>query len=286
MKKNSLCLDILMLLGLLIVASVSAQQTEAEEQNTQNEVFSDILPDSYLQDFNGDGQIRILAFGDSLTRGVGDFAEAHQDITIATSPSSEAGYPLRVEGYLGVSVDNGGVPGERLTDEGLPRLASTIRGYAPDVVIISGGSNDAIIRVRPSVYFRSVQAMVNISQALGARVLLLTTPPSCCERAGLKLFTDSYDSEMRLLAGINSVALVDIEQAYENSCNGNAECFLLNLPEGLHPNIEGYDVMGEMVAGSLLGIDMLSSAGQQLFAEALALDPTSLKTVPNPEPTE
>jgi len=56
---------------------------------------------------NNDGKILLMAFGDSITAGVGDGPGAEN------FPRPPAGYPLRLQSLLGLPVVNDGDPGER-----------------------------------------------------------------------------------------------------------------------------------------------------------------------------
>src|SRR5262245_10977105 len=88
-----------------------------------------------LEDLNQDGKILLLAFGDSITAGVGDWADAED------FPRPLAGYPLRLQNLLGLQVINDGIPGEK-TPTGLRRLGRDLGTFSPDFVIILEGTND------------------------------------------------------------------------------------------------------------------------------------------------
>lgn len=240
-----------------------------------------IVETGILEDKNGSGFLEVIAFGDSITRGVGDFISAGQHIEGTTHPTVEAGYPLRLEALLKVSISNKGIPGERLSTQGLSRFASQIPGLRPDIVIISGGSNDAIDLISTRKYFRAVQTMVNIALASGVQPMLVTAPPTCCDRAFFNTQIQNYDHELRLIAKVNDIPIADVNRAYQNTCQVK-QCHLLNLPEGLHPNILGYDVMGEVIAAKLLGVDIFVPDGAKTLEDALNLQEGSVITQPDP----
>lgn len=75
----------------------------------------------------------IIAFGDSLTVGVG-----------ATPNES---YPSTLANLTGLTAINSGVSGEK-TNEGLKRLPSALNETQPDLVILIEGGND-ILQQRP-----------------------------------------------------------------------------------------------------------------------------------------
>ncbi|MCC6220982.1 MAG: hypothetical protein IT291_07060 [Deltaproteobacteria bacterium] len=244
-------------------------------------VNRDYLLNSNIADYNSDGALTFAAFGDSITRGVGD-TYAVGDTVHKTDPIDvgEAGYPLRVETVMGINVFNLGDPGETLSEEGLVRFAEKIPNLRPDIVFIGGGSNDAFSWISESDFFRSAQTMINIARASGSFPILHSTPPSCCEHSGIATFTEGYNRQLETLAAVNDLPFSNVNKGFTNTCK-SSKCYLLNLPEGLHPNIEGYDVMGEVVMASLLNIDLFAPNGPQSLELALNLPPGSVKTVPD-----
>ena len=70
--------------------------------------------ETLLVDRNGDESVSILAFGDSLTYGVGDGSAPGKVVEEPSRANSPAGYPKRIQNLSGVRVSNSGVPGEQL----------------------------------------------------------------------------------------------------------------------------------------------------------------------------
>ena len=264
----------------LLYFVIDASQLQAQEETTTSE--PQMISDPIIRDVNGNGIIDIIAFGDSITRGVGDFTRTGEDVTEPSRPQGEAGYPLRVENFLHVSVQNRGVPGEVLFSEGLPRFALLIPASRPDFVVLSGGTNDAIHFTTDSEYSRAVQTMLNIAYAVGTVPIIATVTPVCCEHSGTRPFIESYNNILRGLAHTNNTDIADISHAYENTCRGEEECHLLNLPEGEHPNTAGYDVSGEVVTAKFLNIDIFAPDGPLLLSQAIGVAATDIKTVPDP----
>ena len=247
-----------------------------------NGISSSTIENSFLTDRNNNGLIDIVAFGDSLTRGTGDFTGSNETIFSAHQPSTEeAGYPLRLELLLEMSVENRGVPGEVLVDEGIFRFARLIPQINPDIVVIGGGANDSIFLVTGFEYFRSVQAMINIAQAGGTLPVLITISPVCCNFITKQPFIDVFNEQLIKLHVSNEVPLAPITRAFDSVCPMRSNCPLLNLPEGLHPNSRGYDLMGEIVASTLLDINLLTEDGQREYQDALNLTEGSIITVPD-----
>lgn len=265
-----------------------ATSTLAIAQDTQTVTAQDVTPtttvSSMLYDRNGDGEIKILAFGDSITRGVGDFVEAGEEVFSASHVEEEAGYPLRIEHYLNVAVHNQGIPGERLLRDGLGRAIGLLTSTNPDIVVVLEGANDSIDRVSKGSYVRSLQILVNIASMYGTEPVIATIPPSCRDHSSLQPIINSYNEEIRYLVTSNGLVSADVYKAFSNTCDIN-NCYLMNLPEGLHPNIEGYDVIGEVITSALLNIDIFAPTGAQLLEQALNLTAGSIKTIPDPVTT-
>jgi lysophospholipase L1-like esterase len=245
-----------------------------------------VVASSLLQDNNGDGFVTLAAFGDSITRGEGDFISPNSSVDDAPNQNArEAGYPLRIEAHLGLPVSNWGDPGEDLITLGKPRFINLVTRHRPDLVIIAEGSNDARIPASPGEYGRALQSMVNVARALGTKPVVSTIIPPCCNHSFLSRFIETYNQEVKLIAAVNDIPMADPDHAFRNTCNvGN--CNLLNRPEGLHPNINGYDVMGEAMIAALLNINLFAPDGPTLLGQALGIDPLSIRTVPDPLPAQ
>ena len=150
-----------------------AEEEMPEEPEGPSEVD---LSQSLLFDMNGDGIVTVDAFGDSITRGVGDFAGAGEFVESVFDPVGEAGYPLRTELFLNIPIGNLGDPGERLTTQGMFRFAAQIPSRRPDIVVLSGGSNDGFERIDGGDFERAVQTMINIAKASGVQPVIMTSP--------------------------------------------------------------------------------------------------------------
>src|SRR5258708_3878496 len=115
---------------------------------------------------------QILAFGDSLTAGLG--------------LPAEAAFPSRLEARLkaegvGLHVVNAGVSGDT-TAGGLARLDWALADK-PDIVILELGANDALRGIEPAMVRANLDAMIGKIQASGAKLLLMgmRAPPNWCE---------------------------------------------------------------------------------------------------------
>ncbi|GAA4899229.1 arylesterase [Ferrimonas pelagia] len=100
----------------------------------------------------------VLAFGDSLTAGVG------------ATPGGD--YPNQLAELTGLSVVNAGLSGE-LAVQGKARLPGLLAQVQPDLVLLMSGGND-FLRDRPRAQVRADLAeMIEQAQASGALVVLI-----------------------------------------------------------------------------------------------------------------
>jgi lysophospholipase L1-like esterase len=205
------------------------------------------------EDVNGDGSIQILTFGDSITYGVGDGERSGDYIEELAGIGKPRGYPLRLSKVAGWQVSNAGIPGEQLLQGGVQRYPDAIVGSDVDVVVVMEGVNDAVQRVEAAEYRAAMQRIINVTRAEGKNMLLVTLPPTTGLRESLAPYTNLYSSIIRDIASLNDVAVADLEKRFQTDCPELSSCALYNIPEGLHPNTSGYDVVAEVIRAGLTG---------------------------------
>lgn len=103
----------------------------------------------------------ILAFGDSLTAGVG--------------VSRDASYPSVLQEMTSLTVINAGVSGET-TNQGLARLTAQLEKHAPELLVLLEGGNDMLRKKDISRMQRNLQQMVSLALENNTQVLLLAVP--------------------------------------------------------------------------------------------------------------
>jgi acyl-CoA thioesterase-1 len=170
----------------------------------------------------------ILAFGDSLTAGLGLPADA------AFPARLEA--RLKAEGKL-VHVVNGGVSGDT-TAGGRARLDWALQDK-PDIVILELGANDALRGIDPAVTRANLAAMIARIQASGAKLLLV----------GMRAPANFGDDYQRAFERIYpELARAHEVPLYPFFLEGVAMDPKLNQPDGIHPNEQGVAVLVDHIA--------------------------------------
>jgi lysophospholipase L1-like esterase len=203
-----------------------------------------------LEDLNRDGTIFVIAFGDSITRGVGD-----GDSSRSTPAVETAGYPARLQQQLqlldpgrSIVVQNQGQPGEE-TSRGVPRLADVLAANPTvDYVILLEGINDLLNDRDPDSILANLRTMVDRVYGAGAQPILGTLTPVCCDHANVVPNSDiaSLDDRIHTLGRETSAPVVDFFEGFGGLAYDPA-AGLLHQPEGLHPTPTGYDRMTEVV---------------------------------------
>lgn len=212
-----------------------------------------------LTDRNNDGQVEILAFGDSITYGVGDGTEPGQYISELGDVGDPRGYPLRLSSLLGVPVMNAGIPGEMVVGEpggrvpGTTRFPKEVVGSPADLVIIFEGANDARVETPTDQFEAGCQRMINVARADNKNVVIATLLPPTVQHGMFAAQTALYSETIRHVGAINDIPVIDLEKGFLLDCPDLSTCPYYNLPEGLHPNTVGYDAIARMVATALQG---------------------------------
>lgn len=171
---------------------------------------------------------RILAFGDSLTAGLG-------------LPATQA-FPARLEALLaadGLAVEmvNAGVSGDTSAD-GLARLDWAMADH-PDAVLVEFGANDALRGVDPKLTYANLDQILGRLKESGVKAMLLgMLAPSNWGDA----YRQEFDAIYRRLADKYQVPL------YPFILDGVALDPRLNQPDGLHPNAAGAEIIAERLA--------------------------------------
>jgi lysophospholipase L1-like esterase len=103
----------------------------------------------------------IVAFGDSLTQGVG--------------VSVEQSYPAILQKLSGYKVVNAGVSGE-ITAQGLVRFAQVLEREQPRLIILLEGGNDILKNIPREQTKENLANMIALAQANNVAVLLVGVP--------------------------------------------------------------------------------------------------------------
>jgi acyl-CoA thioesterase I len=159
----------------------------------------------------------ILAFGDSLTEGVG----ANQNES----------YPAVLQEISGRKVINAGISGEE-SEPGLKRLPALLEEHQPALLILCHGGNDMLNKKSMSTMESNVRQMIQLAKDKNIPVVLLGVP-----KPGL--FLSSFEVYKTIA---DTTDLVFIEDVIPEVLGDKAL-----KSDTVHPNKAGYRVMAESI---------------------------------------
>lgn len=190
-----------------------------------------------------------IAYGDSITAGSFDDPDR-----------AEPGYPPRLEEILAgrgvpAEVENHGFPGET-TEEALARIDSVLAGGG-DVLLLMEGTNDVGRRVSNETIAFNLAAMANRAENRGFEVVHATVIPRR-NTAGFdqrNIITRDLNGLIRELAYVEGRALADPFEVFLHHTDEPFTTLYVGGDDHLHPNAAGYDVIAQVFADVLTGID-------------------------------
>lgn len=196
---------------LLVLAATCALAQEAKQRD-----FTRLLHDQ-----NGDGQVVVLCFGDSITAG-----------------TIYGAYPGELRTLLkGPTVVNEGVFGET-SAEGRQRLPGVLDTVRPDYVVIVEGINDVCRVDHVDAHLSAMVAQVRQRQAVPLVGTLFVSPKR--ERGQPARCAKRVNHRIRALPA----ALVDLDRTMRHRWDAFTK-------DGLHPNGWGCKQIAETVADAL-----------------------------------
>jgi acyl-CoA thioesterase-1 len=192
---------------------------------------------------------RYLAFGDSITYGVGD-------------SKNLGGYPGRLQTLLNqrgqsATVINYGLPGETTTG-GLTRLNRVLASAATgDTLLLLEGTNDVNAKVSPESISFNLDKMAQRAASSGISTVHVTVIPREPEANtdGSNEITGVLAGLIRELAYVNQRTLVDPFEIFLHETPDVFNLDYLGGEDKLHPNSKGYDRMARVFADALTGVD-------------------------------
>ena len=123
----------------------------------------------------------IVAFGDSLTAGIGTDAKYS--------------YPSVLERLSGIKVINAGISGET-TAEGLRRFSSVLMQHSPDLLILIEGGNDILRNHNKADTKHNLEQMIQLARSQNIEIVLLGVPEKSLFSSSAPFYTElaqTYD---------------------------------------------------------------------------------------------
>ena len=159
----------------------------------------------------------ILAFGDSLTVGVGALA-AHS-------------YPSVLSRLTERNVVNAGVSGEE-TAQGVKRLAGVLKQVNPDLLLLLEGGNDILRNLDLRQTKQNLAAMIELAHSMEIEVVLIGVPEKRLFSNVAPLYEELAD-QYKIVLIDNLLASLLRKSQYKS--------------DAVHLNEQGYRVMAESI---------------------------------------
>lgn len=163
----------------------------------------------------------IVAFGDSLTMGVGT--------------EEEFSYPSVLAELSGIEVINEGISGET-TSEGLERLPDVLDEYNPSLLILIEGGNDILRNKDYNQIKNNLDQMIQLTLARGTQVVLIGVPEK-------RLFSNT--------APFYEALAEKYDLVFDDSLIGGLMRSPSKKSDPIHFNAEGYYSMAEEILNIL-----------------------------------
>ncbi|MCP4658795.1 MAG: hypothetical protein GY856_25570 [bacterium] len=205
----------------------------------------------------GQARVRYLAFGDSITMGVGfDDCECQCE--------AECGYALRLQRLLrsegiDAAVQNYGVGGER-TPEGLTRLEEELEDTRGNVLLLMEGTNDISKSISPETTLFNLGEMARKAALKGLTTVHATLIPRFpqAEVDTDNVLNREIARSIRDLAFTTDRKLVDPFEVFSNTPNVFEDCYA-DVPTDRvgHPNPKGYDLLAGLFFDVLMDRDQV-----------------------------
>ena len=163
----------------------------------------------------------ILAFGDSITSGVG-------------APQG-ASYPEILETIIQRKVVKSGIPGET-SGEGMARLPGELAAHKPKLVLLCLGGNDLLRKMDLEKTASNIRRMIRMIREAGSETVLIGVPAP-----GLMLSTAPFYKKISK----------DMSVSLEGSLLADILADSKLKADPIHPNEEGYRFLAQGIAAFL-----------------------------------
>ena len=174
--------------------------------------------------------IKVLCLGDSLTEGYG--------LAKNDSYPSQLQQLLKSKGFQSTTVVNGGISGST-TASSLRRLQWHLRSKTkPDIIILALGANDGLRGQDVENSQKNLEKTITLAKENDIEILLagMKMPPNYGNK-----YTREFEAMFPKMAKKYDLPMIPF------LLEGVAAESKLNLPDGIHPNANGYKVVAATV---------------------------------------
>ncbi|MDX1630325.1 MAG: GDSL-type esterase/lipase family protein [Thermoanaerobaculia bacterium] len=192
-------------------------------------------------------QSRYVAFGDSITAGVG--------------AEDDRGYPPRLEEMLqennpGTTVENQGVPGET-TVEGLTRIEEVLEA-GQGTILLMEGTNDVSQSISSETIVFNLEEIARKTESAGWEIVHATVIPRRPDSSSPRKLqiNGNLNRALRASVGARGLELADPFEVFGSTPDRFDRLYSDDPNDRVgHPNGEGYELMAEVFRDVILGVD-------------------------------
>ena len=181
-------------------------------------------------------QKSIMILGDSISAAYGMDIEEGWVALLAQRLSNKPDYNYQV---INASISG------NTSGDGLGRLPLLLKQYSPEIIVIELGGNDGLRGFPVKILQRNLQAMIDMSQAADAKVILagIEIPPNYGQR-----YTDLFRKTFQTVADNNDVVFIPF--ILENIALRPE----LMQDDGIHPTKEAQSILLENIWPAIEGL--------------------------------
>ncbi len=192
-------------------------------------------------------KFKIVALGDSTTAGTPGFCSP-QECPPHGQGDEESQYAYWVmKKHPDWEVINRGVNGER-SDQILKRFDADVLSHQPQTVIVLAGVNDLYQGAPVEFIQKNLNQIYERARQAGIRVLACSVIPYNFSTPEVKQKMNELNAWIRRTSTEKENAFCDTYKALEDPAKPG---HLLSSPDGLHPDTQGYQKMGEAITACL-----------------------------------
>ncbi len=182
--------------------------------------------------------------------GVGDVGDNNPDVYVALGDSTTDGnngggapYPTRVASMTGKTVYNMAAQNESAA-QSAAKLGGILADKKPGAVMFMTGAVELINGQGVDSVIGSLRSIIQQSKANKSVPIMATLPPMIYSHSRWNGEVKALNNAIRGLASSEGARLVDLESKFGDGTD-------LLLPDGLHPNEEGNQLMAEAFVNAL-----------------------------------
>ncbi len=191
--------------------------------------------------------LTIVGLGDSTTAGTPEFFSPRERPPDGQgNEQSQYAYWI-IKRHPDWKVLNRGVRGQR-TDQMLRRFNWDVPPHKPDIVVVLGGVNDINQGKELASIQNNLQQIYELSLQEKARVLACTILPLDILPPEQKEKVREMNEWVRSYAASHHLGFCDTYKALEDPTRPG---FLRGTRDDIHPDVEGYKLMGEAIAKAI-----------------------------------